>query len=132
MKKARYTKLLSLWILLMMVAFFMPPSFFNKNPISIPLIQGLDKIIHVVLFAGFGFLLSRFYWHKVSNQFSHIVKKVILFALIYGLIVELIQSLDIIGRSFEWLDIVADIVGAVFGYIVYLSYRKVIIKRLKR
>jgi VanZ family protein len=115
----------------MMVVFFMPPSFFKNNPITVPLIPCFDKFIHVVLYVVFGFLLARYIWHRVSQNNKNIFIRVLFWALILGLIIELIQGLEIIGRSFEWFDIVANVFGAILGTFVYLKYTKIRVRIIK-
>lgn len=123
--KARYYRLLIIWIIIMMVAFFMPPSLFIKNPFTGPIFPGLDKIIHSLLFLIFGVLLARYFWHRITKDFQEITKKVLYFTLFFGFVIESIQSTKLISRSFEWLDLWSDVVGALIGVLCYWIYGKI-------
>jgi VanZ family protein len=72
-----------------------------------PKVPGLDKLVHVALF-----LLLGWVWHLAARP-----KKVWFLALgfIYGLAIEILQQFT--GRSFEYLDLVADSVGLVVARI---------------
>lgn len=122
--KARYYRLLLIWTTIMMVAFFMPPSLFRKNPFTVPIFPGLDKLVHTLLFLIFGMLLARYLWRRITKDFREISKKVFYIALFYGFLIEAIQSSKFIGRSFEWLDLGSDVVGAMIGVWCYWLYRK--------
>ncbi|WP_228421908.1 VanZ family protein [Chryseobacterium soldanellicola] len=80
--------------------------------------NGIDKILHLSIFAmlGFTFMASfpriRFYY------FIHII-------LIYAFLTEILQEEMGLGRSMETLDIVADTIGCLIGYSIY----KALIKR---
>jgi VanZ family protein len=76
-----------------------------------------DKIGHFVAFAGFSFFW--FFHHK--NPIL-----VILIAALYGICIEFWQSIlpESFHRSFDWYDALADAVGGVIGYAIYLIYNK--------
>lgn len=124
--KARYYRLLIIWNTIMMVAFFMPPSLFRNNPFTVPVFPGLDKLVHTFLFLVFGVLLTRYLWRRITKDFHKITKKVFYIALFYGFLIEAIQSSKLIGRSFEWLDLLCDVVGAMIGVLCYWVYLKIL------
>lgn len=76
-----------------------------------------DKIVHFGIFGILGFLNI---WESRNFQY----KSLIIIAL-YGVLIELIQ-LFLPWRSFEWLDILADSLGAWAGMLIgkYLLVNK--------
>jgi len=80
-----------------------------------------DKIIHVLEYAIFGFLLARSF-HHIRNQVIH---KIFLFAalgigILYGLTDEIHQHF-VSYRFFEWTDLIADTLGSGIGTLIYKS-----------
>lgn len=95
-----------LWTLCILIACLMPPSGLPKAP----LLPGLDKIVHIVLFAVWAFLLAGY---RRSNVFL-----ALLAGLALGTGIEFLQEASAMGRSFEWWDVVADLSGVLLGYLV--------------
>lgn len=100
------------WSLLILVACFIPGS--EVPDVRVPLI---DKWVHFILFGGFSFL-----WLCALGKPG---KRAVLFggvtALLLGYGVEVVQGSGLTeGRSFEWMDVVADGIGGVFGSVLYL------------
>ena len=73
---------------------------------------GIDKLIHLSIFAFLGFTLL------MSFKKLHLIY-FLLIIFIYGLGTEILQEIMHMGRSFELLDILADVVGACLGFVVY-------------
>lgn len=95
-----------LWTLLILTACLMPPSGMPKTPF----IPGLDKIVHIVLFAIWSFLLAG-YTRSTALM-------VLLTGFALGTGIEFLQEALAMGRSFEWWDVAADVSGVVLGYLV--------------
>lgn len=74
--------------------------------------QGIDKILHLCIFAllGFSFMVA---FPKI--KFVYFIQVM----LIYGLLTEILQDEMNWGRSLEFLDLVADIVGVLVGFFVF-------------
>lgn len=80
--------------------------------------SGIDKILHLSIFAALGFsFIAAFPKIKFSYFFQII--------LIYAFLTEILQEEMGLGRSMETLDIVADTIGCLLGYYIY----KILIKR---
>ena len=80
--------------------------------------SGIDKILHLSIFAALGFsFIAAFPKIKFSYFFQII--------LIYAFLTEILQEEMGLGRSMETLDIVADTIGCLLGYYIY----KLLIKR---
>ncbi len=90
------------------------------SPVKVP-----DKIAHLVLYAGFGFLFMRLLLGLEEGEKVDIVK--LLFwslsaALLYGLSDEFHQ-LFVPGREFSWMDLLADGAGGYLGARVLIIVR---------
>lgn len=85
----------------------------------------LDKVIHCTIFAVQSFLLI--VGLKKQHSYSYFKfnagKMAILGTSLFGVLVELIQGF-IPGRSFEWTDMLANVVGAFVGFLVFLLIYK--------
>lgn len=74
--------------------------------------NGIDKVLHVSIFAALGFsFIAAFPKIKFSYFFQII--------LIYAFLTEILQEEMGLGRSMETLDIIADTVGCLIGYYTY-------------
>lgn len=88
---------------------------------ELPLFPGADKIAHAVMFGGFSLLIlldetRRNAWKPISR--AKIWGAFATSALL-GLIVEICQLVMELGRSFEWLDFVADSTGALLACLLW-------------
>ena len=104
-KQARFLAIL--WTLLIFVGCFTPGKELPK--VDVPFI---DKWVHLVLFGGFTLL-----WlcANPSRQFRRLAG-LFLIAMALGAAIELLQGLlSFLGRSMEFMDAVADSVGAILG-----------------
>lgn len=80
--------------------------------------SGIDKIIHLSIFAFLGFSLMLSFKNLKFPLFFIII-------LLYGFATEIAQNLMGLGRSFELYDILADMVGAIIGYYIYSLFIKI-------
>jgi len=105
-------------VLTLVVAFLCLYPFQSDKQSTIP---HFDKIIHVTLF-----LVLSYFWMRglsAQNQFKKVQEKAVLTtvisAIIYGVLIEVLQEVMHLGRSFDVLDIVADSVGVMFAFGVF-------------
>lgn len=80
--------------------------------------NGIDKLLHLNIFAALGFCLIAAFPKIKFYYFIQII-------LIYAFLTEILQEEMGLGRSMETLDIVADTIGCLIGYYIY----KLIVKR---
>lgn len=80
--------------------------------------NGIDKLLHLSIFAALGFCLIAAFPKIKFYYFIQII-------LIYAFLTEILQEEMGLGRSMETLDIVADTIGCLIGYYIY----KLIVKR---
>jgi len=80
--------------------------------------SGIDKVLHVSIFAMLGFCFIAAFPRIRFSYFFQII-------LIYAFVTEILQEKMGLGRSMEALDVVADTIGCLIGFAVY----KMLIKR---
>lgn len=82
-----------------------------------------DKLYHAA--AYFVFVILCFNYLKKS-EIKYAVLLSVLFPVFYGIIIEVFQQAMNTNRTFDWLDIVANIIGVILGYFIiqYLSKLK--------
>lgn len=74
--------------------------------------EGLDKVVHFVVFAILSFSLK-----AAFPKMRMIVLYIII--IIYGIATEVLQGSMNLGRSMEFADFVADLLGAIAGYLLF-------------
>jgi len=90
-----------------------PPSQFPK----IILFTGADKIIHLLMYAGLGWMLM---WAFYKEHLSKTIRVFLLLSVpVWGTLMECLQLFMHQGRSFSWFDILANFVGAGIGVLVF-------------
>ncbi|MEI6947978.1 VanZ family protein [Paraflavisolibacter sp. H34] len=104
------------WLLAATVLFVLPGSTLPK----IRLLLGLpvDKIVHVGIFWGLLYL-----WSSALHIYTlRAGSLLLLVAMAYGLLIEVVQHLFIPFRTFSGEDLVADGAGAVVGLLCWSVY----------
>lgn len=83
---------------------------------SVKLFPGADKLVHLGMYAGFTFLMM-WSWPRFFKGTQQLIP---LFAVMfYGLGMEILQDLGHQGRSFEIMDVVANTIGYLPGWLAY-------------
>lgn len=101
------------FLIIITILFCLPGSAFPKENWLSRI--AFDKIVHVCLFAALLFL-----WRIAFDQVHRNITVFLLFmALVYGLLIEIIQSQWVPFRSFDSYDVVADAGGSLAGIIVW-------------
>ena len=79
-----------------------------------------DKWVHIGIFTVLIFLWCR------ALQITALMKFVIVIivAVLYGLVVEIVQDRFIPSRSFDLTDLLADFIGSLIGLWVWIRYKK--------
>ena len=80
--------------------------------------SGIDKLLHVSIFAMLGFTFMAAFPKTKFHTFIYIM-------LIYAFLTEILQEEMRLGRSMEVLDIFADLFGVLAGYLIYRKLRTV-------
>ena len=91
---------------------------------------GLDKVAHVIMYAGFAFACLWGYRKQfVSNDLSYKKRAILLTILISiasGGLTEIMQeTITVLHRSGDWRDLIADSIGTGLGVLIfYLFFRR--------
>lgn len=85
-----------------------------------------DKLAHMLLFAlQFWFIaIGLVKQYKFSYKRNRVSSIAFLLAVSYGGIIELIQGYLLSGRTMDLMDMIANIVGAIFGWIVFKIFNR--------
>ena len=98
------------WIVIVTTLSLMP-----DDGVEIDLFPHQDKLVHFIFYFVLTILIRT---NLKSNQnIFHIAAIVI--AILYGVVMELIQEGFISGRHFDYFDIIANIIGSLGGSCVY-------------
>ena len=95
-----------------------------KTPI--PLEFGIDKLGHS--FAYFIFSLALDHAFSFDWLMSESKKKVVFIAFSFGLMVEIVQGIGLVYRSFEFYDLLANSIGIFFFLMVGKTIKKIVVK----
>jgi len=87
--------------------------------------RGSDKVAHFTLYCLFCLTVIWAYRPFIRNKKTFLL--IFTFIILYGILMEVCQGWVFpVGRTFEFLDIAANITGVVIAVIVYNSYRKIL------
>ena len=92
----------------------LPPDDF---PSQLPSFPGADKLVHICMYFG---LASLTCWSMRAEAQHRWYYFVILFAICWGITMEIFQLIMHVGRSFEMFDILANSVGSLIGILGYM------------
>ncbi len=92
---------------------------------DMPLFEGADKLAHGIMFMVLTItalfdLMRSCGWSPLNLV---MISGTVFMAGALGVGIEFLQKLMDAGRSFEWLDVGADFVGAVFGAVIWIFYQ---------
>ena len=114
----RYKIVALLWFLIMSILFFLPGSELpQENWLDA---VHFDKIVHIALFATLLFLWRSAFDLKIKNYTSILL----ISAILYGFLVEVIQLCWVQGRSFDLFDVLADAMGSFLGLWIWSWHKK--------
>lgn len=82
--------------------------------------EGIDKVLHLSIFTFLGFAFMATYPKIKFFYFIQIM-------MLYGMLTEILQDEMHWGRSLEFLDLVADMVGVLIGYFIFKKLERTII-----
>ena len=88
----------------------------NSLP-KVHLFEGADKIVHFCMYLGLT-MLSCWTIHAELNSARYSL--LVILPISWGIIMEILQYLMQIGRSFEFVDILSNSIGAFCGLFLYL------------
>nr|WP_280867188.1 VanZ family protein [Lunatimonas salinarum] len=90
-----------------------------------PTFPGFDKSVHFTLFFGLVFLWARF-WNahaKEENKTKKLFINYLVFGIIFAIFTEYLQTY-VPNRSFDYLDIGANLTGGATGMVLFVYLNK--------
>ena len=104
----------------MLILFMMPA----KSLLITPSLPFISEASHVFLFAGFSlfFIWDLMNIKSLSRPMFSIYVRAVIYSMLFGIIVELLQALWGSGRSAEFFDVVFDVIGSLLSVGVIALY----------
>ncbi len=101
---------------------FAPASTFK----SVPRFPNADKITHFLMYFGLVIVLIYDFKKRNNSEYTYgkFIAVCILFPILLGGIIEILQEAFFKPRSAEWLDWLSDIAGVLIGWLVMLPFLK--------
>jgi len=85
-----------------------------------------DKLLHIFIFGIYGFLtlegFTRYWEGRISKQ--NVVITGLLLGMVFAFFTEMMQKLVIPGRSGNYYDFLADVLGLLLGYLSWHLIRR--------
>ncbi len=108
------------WSGIIFIVCLLPGSSLPKDPFLEQI--HFDKIVHFSVYLVLFFLLT--YGLKQNFQWKKQISIAALICISQGIIIEFLQGSALVkGRSFELLDIVANVCGVIAGILVYRKHK---------
>ncbi len=107
-----------LYVLLITIAFLFPAKGFVKIDFIIP----PDKIVHSSIYLVLAFLWN-IYLTKDKDSIKKSVFTILGLCLIYGIIIEILQEQFVQFRGADIFDVLANMIGAMVGTIIFLNVK---------
>ncbi len=89
----------------------------SRNIPDIPLFSGADKLVHICMYLGLAFLACWIY--DIGRPRIWIIYTLLAAVFMYGVLMEILQRTMHNGRSFDFKDMVANLIGAIIGLLIY-------------
>jgi VanZ family protein len=102
------------WVIIIGILCFTPGDEFKKVHITIP---HFDKMVHFGMFFILAFLIKGLYWKDMISQLTY--KSYLVLAVVYGVLIEIIQYNWIYMRSGDWVDWLFDCAGIIVSIAVF-------------
>ena len=102
----------------------------TSTPPEIPGALGWDKLLHAGANGLLALLLIQLLVAFQPNQFSLYVTTSLV-CILYGGLIEVLQLVTDAGRTAEWWDLVADIVGVVMACVIFSQLPDVISREIE-
>ncbi|MEI8049197.1 MAG: VanZ family protein [Bacteroidota bacterium] len=113
-------KIIGLFYLVLIVLLSLLPT---SNLPDIPYFSGEDKVVHFCMYFGLGFMAC---WSlDIKRKQSASYTMLLLGIFLWGVLMEIMQRIMANGRSLEFMDMLANLVGAAFGIFVYVYLAKI-------
>jgi glycopeptide antibiotics resistance protein len=109
------------WTTLLLVGLLTP----GQQLPDVNKVPGMDKMVHFGLFAVFAFLWARVFNNSKRKRIkkSKYIPNFLVFVFVFAILVEYIQRL-VPGRSFDYMDILFNIMGVAAGAVLFYYLHK--------
>lgn len=104
----------TVWIVFIAILHAIPGADVQKITISELLL--IDKLAHIIMFMIGVYLFAISDKRQQKPQF---LRNISVFFVVYGLLLEVLQGFIFVGRSADFLDWLADIIGVFLGICIY-------------
>lgn len=114
----RYKFSILLAILIVLISLIPSSSFPDSNLFSI---RFLDKVVHFLLYAFFGFVALLESRCRIQCIRFHLILLSIIFMM--SAVIEVLQATVVATRSAEWFDLLANFSGLIVGYVAFRIFK---------
>lgn len=100
----------------------------NSDDMPIP----LDKVVHFLMFLGLSgaTAINYLFLNKGNiNKYKLIIGAFVL-PILYGGLIEIIQANYCVGRSGDWFDFIADLMGSLCALPIAMIYRRYLLNKI--
>ncbi|MBV1922590.1 MAG: VanZ family protein [Flavobacteriaceae bacterium] len=110
-----------LYTILVTIAFLLPSTGkLNLIDLGIP----IDKLLHIIIHSILAFIwLNIIFIQKSQEINSKLISITVISCVVYGIIIEISQGLFIESRDADFLDIIANSVGTLLGFLIFLKVK---------
>ena len=84
----------------------------------------IDTAVHVLMYLILTFLVFIGFYHQKNELSKASALYIIVSSILFGLCIEFLQGEFAFQRYFSWGDFIANTIGAIVGYFLYLIYKK--------
>ena len=102
----------------------------TSKPPEIPGVFGWDKFLHAGAYGLLALLVIQLLVVYLPNHFPLYVASSLL-CILYGGMIEVLQLVTDAGRTAEWWDLVADIIGVVLACVIFSQLPDAILRQVE-
>jgi len=112
---------IAIWSFIVIVLSLLPKSALQEDKVH--LFKGADKIVHFLMY----FILMNIWYYAAKKISKTKQRRFIIIGVVYGvflgIILEILQKYLDMGRSFDTFDIVANITGLFFVFLINKNFK---------
>ena len=84
-----------------------------------------DKLLHALMYGGWAIVLSWALQRQILSRPTVWITSIVAIATVYGALMEVFQALCAwAARTFSWGDLLANLVGAILGIGLLITFRR--------
>ena len=122
------------WISTIVILAILVLCFMDTTPLPAPPILNFDKLVHVIMFMGISGVIffDNTYYLRLPISKKRIFWSALLFPIVLGGLIEVLQEYLTPTRSGDWFDFLFDVVGAFLGWRIILLINHWLLLRKKK